>query len=137
MSRLDSSDITWIVAASARAALDELRDTLGPKWYDDTKHALREVVTDFINAHGACDQRQGSSVACIGSTDEGHKVLKVRCALMGAGKSGGLRVALSADCVARRIGVVLVERRRESPSVEEMRASAQTYSAQQLRTQQR
>lgn len=109
---LDPSDITWELSADAwrfvQAQPRQFQDH-----YSDIKGAFKVDVCRYINAVGGCDQK-AIGISPLGGTDGGGKVFKVRVAVPGGGKSGGLRALVVAYCASRRVVVASVVVRRDA-----------------------
>lgn len=108
------SDGTWQLGAQA-SLLSELRQRMTPEEYEQEKQALREFLCGYFST-GDCRNAQGSSIAPMKATPQGGKVLKVRWAYPGCGKSGSLRLVVVAYCEERRVHIAQAFDRRENPS---------------------
>lgn len=73
--------------------------------YASTTKSLQDLLCVYFDATG-CLRETGKTVSPVGGTADGGKVLKVRQAIPGQGKSGGLRLQLVAYCKDRRVVVV-------------------------------
>jgi hypothetical protein len=108
------SDGTWQIANYA-PGIQEARALLGEELYEENKKALQEFLCNYFSA-GACNAAQGSSISPLGATRAGGKILKVRWALPGCGKSGSLRLCVVAYCAELRVFVAAGFMRRENPT---------------------
>jgi hypothetical protein len=113
---LTPSDITWEVLQGCRSNIGELKRLLGSR-YEESKEALQETLCDYFNG-GNCDYK-GMQISPIGATKSGGKCLKVRWALPGGGKSGGLRIAVVGYCDTKRVKLAGMWVRKDDPSDEE------------------
>jgi hypothetical protein len=112
------SDITWEILDGARAEIDRLRGQMTPEAYEDDKRSLQAYLCNYFNSDDGkdCDAKQGKAISPVGfSTGQGGKCLKVRWAVPGQGKSGGLRLAVVADCEAKRVKLAGAWLRRDDP----------------------
>ena len=65
-----------------------------------TREALKKYLCHYFS-NGTCNTA-GSGISPMGATPKGGKILKVRWAMPGCGKSGGLRLAWWPSDAARR-----------------------------------
>lgn len=84
---------------------------------------MKQFICNFVNAVGECDQKQGKSISPVGSRGKA-KLLKMRWALPGRGKSGGLRLLLAAYCADRWISIVGAWKRDTDPDDEDIDEAA-------------
>ena len=112
---IDPADITWLLTKEARADLASLRSSLSDDEYDRQREAIRVFLCSYFDT-GKCDNKLGRSISPMGGTPGGGKCLKVRWALPGKGKSGGLRLAVVAYCDERRVFLNRVFARADDPS---------------------
>lgn len=117
---MDPADICWKLTPSALDSIEALRDFLGDDYPDEVR-SLQEFLCDYFDATPDCSVKQGKSIASVAGAPEGGKGLKVRWALPGEGKSGGLRLAIVAFCEQRTVIVCEAFRRRSDPDDEEFR----------------
>jgi len=112
---VELSEIEWELARNADLdqVIAQVRKSLGGG-YTANVDALKAFLVAYINSHDECNQRQGVSINPIGSTEGGAKVLKVRWALPGGGRSGGLRLGFLAYCEERKIVLGYGRARRDS-----------------------
>jgi len=108
---LKPSDITWMVSSGARSEISSLPAVV-QQGYDAMVSALRDQICAYINARQQCDAK-GYGIAPKGGAD-GGKLLKVRQAIPGGGKSGGLRVLMVAYCDRRLVKVTGATLRRDA-----------------------
>lgn len=116
---VDRVEVTWEVAVSAQQDVSALRAELGEAEYRATVRALQAYLAGYFTADDGCRGKAGKTVAPLGATARGAKALKVRWALPGSGKSGGVRLAIAAYCDAKRVVVAGVFRRRDDPGDED------------------
>lgn len=89
-------DGTWQIGKNA-ALISDLRQRMTPEEYEAQKKALKEFLCGYFST-GNCSNSQGSSISPMKATPLGGKVLKVRWAYPGCGKSGSLRLVVVAYC---------------------------------------
>lgn len=116
-------DGKWSVLDSAEGVW-QLQKQLDPTTYEQSKQALKLFLCAYFST-GACTQAQGKSIVPIGATPAGGKILKVRWALPGQGKSGGLRLAVVAYCEQRRVVIAEAFVRKTDPSAEDFFGAVQ------------
>ena len=107
-------DGKWQVGEKA-TLLSELRARMTPEEYEQDKRALKEFLCGYFSA-GDCRNSQGSSISPMKATPLGGKVLKVRWAYPGCGKSGSLRLVVVAYCDEKRVHIAQAFGRRENPT---------------------
>lgn len=113
--KYEPADGTWVVLPHARGVLKQIRSYIGNAAYEQTKVALQEFLCLYFNA-GPCIGKQGNSISPIASTlCPGGKCLKVRWALPGSGKSGGLRLAVVVYCEERVVKIAGAWVRKDDP----------------------
>jgi len=100
--------------------LFELRERMTPEEYAAQKRALKEFLCGYFST-GNCANSQGSSISPMKATALGGKVLKVRWAYPGCGKSGSLRLVVVAYCEQLRVHIAAAFDRREDPNDEDIR----------------
>ena len=109
-------DGTWEVMRGAQAVLGEVRKQLGEDEYALQKRALQEFLCHYFST-GRCLGKLGCSISPIsGPVPASGKCLKVRWAMPGGGKSGGLRLAVVVYCEQRRVQLAGAWIRRDDPS---------------------
>lgn len=111
------SDGRWSVLSSAEGVW-QVRKLMDDKVYEQNKEALKIFLCQYFST-GPCIQKQGKSIIPIGSTPRGGKILKVRWALPGQGKSGGLRLVVVAYCKEKRVVVAEAFLRNTDPDTED------------------
>lgn len=107
-------DGTWQLGENA-TLLSELRQRMTPEDYEQDKLALKEFLCGYFSS-GDCRNSQGSSISPMKATPLGGKVLKVRWAYPGCGKSGSLRLVVVAYCDEKRVYIAQAFDRRENPT---------------------
>ena len=107
-------DGKWQVGEKA-TLLSALREQMTPEEYEQDKRALKEFLCGYFSS-GDCRNSQGSSISPMKATPRGGKVLKVRWAYPGCGKSGSLRLVVVAYCDEKRVHIAQAFDRREDPS---------------------
>ncbi len=112
-------DGKWQVGGNAKLLFD-LREQMTPEAYEQNKRALQEFLCGYFSS-GDCDNAQGDSISPLKATAKGGKVLKVRWALPGSGKSGSLRLVVVAYCDERRVHIAQAFRRRDNPTDDDVR----------------
>lgn len=111
-------DGKWQVSEKA-TLLSELRERMTPEEYGQNKRALKEFLCGYFSS-GDCRNSQGSSISPMKGTPLGGKVLKVRWAYPGCGKSGSLRLVVVAYCEEKRVHIAQAFDRRENPTDDEI-----------------
>ncbi|MBI5283458.1 MAG: hypothetical protein HY874_00045 [Chloroflexi bacterium] len=86
---------------------------MGEVEYEADKRALRQFLCDYFNAQTSCDRKLGNSISPVDGAEVGTKRLKVRWALPGGGKSGGLRLLVDAHCSKKVVTLRHAELRKE------------------------
>lgn len=117
--RYSPEDGTWQLGEKA-ALISELRNRMTPEEYDEQKQALKEFLCGYFSS-GDCRNSQGSSISPMKASPRGGKVLKVRWAYPGCGKSGSLRLVVVAYCEQKRVHIAQAFDRREDPSDDDIR----------------
>lgn len=117
-------DGKWSVLESAEGVW-QVKEQLDQKIYEQSKQALKVFLCAYFST-GTCTQAQGKSIVPIGATPAGGKILKVRWALPGQGKSGGLRLAVVAYCEQKRVVIAEAFLRRTDPSSEDFFSAVQS-----------
>ena len=112
-------DGKWQVGKQA-TRLADLRERMTPEEYAAQKKALKEFLRGCFST-GNCTNSQGSSISPMKATPSGGKVLKVRWAYPGCGKSGSLRLVVVAYCEQLRVHIAAAFDRREDPSDDDIR----------------
>lgn len=107
-------DGKWQLGEKA-TLLSELRERMTPEDYAQEKQALKEFLCGYFSS-GDCRNSQGSSISPMKATPKGGKVLKVRWAYPGCGKSGSLRLVVVAYCEEKRVHIAQAFDRRENPT---------------------
>lgn len=110
--------ITWEVLRAAQLSLAPLQNRQKPGAFKEDKEALKQFLCGYFNT-GDCAQKQGKSISPMGQSPKGGKCFKVRWAIAGGGKSGGLRLAVVAYCDEFRVAIAGAWVRKEDPSNEE------------------
>jgi len=111
-------DGVWTVSESA-AKIKDLKEELGDKEYDAHKKAIQNFLCAYFST-GSCNTSQGDSINPLGASTKGGKILKVRWALPGAGKSGGLRIIVVVYCDEKKVVLAEAFKRRTDPTPEEV-----------------
>ncbi len=110
---------SWLVGAKAKL-LFELRQQMTPDDYEQNKQALQEFLCGYFSS-GNCHNALGDSISPLKATARGGKVLKVRWALPGCGKSGSLRLVVVAYCDEKRVHIAQAFRRTDDPTDKDVR----------------
>ncbi|WP_417748735.1 hypothetical protein [Rosistilla oblonga] len=119
------SDGTWQVGGDARLLI-ELRQQMTADQYESNKQALKEFLCGYFSS-GDCNRALGDSISPLKATAKGGKVLKVRWALPGSGKSGSLRLVVVAYCHEKRVHIAQAFNRRDNPSGDDFREAVDDY----------
>ena len=114
----EPQDGTWQIGEAA-TLLAELRQRMTPETYEQEKQALKEFLCGYFST-GECRNALGSSISPMKATPGGGKVLKVRWAYPGCGKSGSLRLVVVAYCDQKRVHIAQAFDRRENPTDEDI-----------------
>lgn len=114
MTHYSPGDGKWQLGAKA-TLLSELRERMSAEEYEENKQALKKFLCGYFSS-GDCQSSQGSSICPVKATRKGGKVLKVRWAYPGCGKSGSLRLVVVAYCVQKRVFMAKAFDRRDDPS---------------------
>lgn len=119
MTHYTPEDGKWQLGAQA-TILRDLRERMGAEAYEADKAALKEFLCGYFSS-GDCRTALGSSICPVGATRKGGKVLKVRWAYPGCGKSGSLRLVVVAYCRQKRVHIAQAFDRRTDPTDEDFR----------------
>ena len=119
--RYEPGDGTWIVLPTA--GNETARAAFSAEIYGASVEALRLALCQYFS-HGACDYAQGKFIRRIDTTKGGGKVMKVRWALPGTGKRGGLRMAIVVYCDVKRVVVAESFIRKDDPTDKEFTDAA-------------
>ncbi len=119
--RYEPGDLRWEVLPDARAVFEEVLSQVSPEWARQSRTGLREHICAYFSTSSSCDVK-GVGISPMGSGPKG-KVFKVKWALPGMGKRGGLRLAILAMCPERHIVLAGAWVRRDEPSPEEIAAA--------------
>lgn len=122
---MEPSSISWHLAPVVSADLIQLKEALGPDDYAANRKSLQSFLCGYFESETGCLQKQGSSIAPLGATTSGGKILKVRWALPGRGKSGGLRLVFVARCSERVVILAGIFNRREDPPLDHFLQAAE------------
>lgn len=99
--------------------LFELRKKMTPEEYEQDKLSLKKFLCAYFSS-GECRNALGNSICPLKATPKGGKVLKVRWAYPGCGKSGSLRLVVVAYCDELRVHIAQAFDRRDNPTDEEI-----------------
>ncbi len=113
------ADGKWQLGGKAKL-LFELRDEMTPEEYEQDKLALQKFLCGYFSS-GDCKNALGDSISPLKATPKGGKVLKVRWAQPGRGKSGSLRLVVVAYCQEKRVHVAQAFQRSDNPSYDDVR----------------
>lgn len=111
----EPKDGTWELDCEAKV-LKGIRNETNPEDYEEDKQALQEFLCGYFSAHNDCLARQGDSICPMGKSPRGGRVLKVRWALPGGGKSSSLRLVVVAYCDDKRVVIAEGTMRKNDPS---------------------
>jgi len=112
-------DGKWRLGKDAELLL-ELRKQMTAEAYEAEKQALQRFLCGYFSS-GHCRNALGDSISPLKATRMGGKVLKVRWALPGSGKSGSLRLVVVAYCDEKRVHIAQAFRRSDDPSDDDVR----------------
>jgi hypothetical protein len=107
------SQITWLLTREASVALADIRSQLGEPGYSAQKAAFKVVLAHYFSTTN-CNQSAGG-ISSMGGTTKGGKAFKMRWAIPGRGKSGGLRLALVAYCPVKKVIIGQAFIRKDDP----------------------
>jgi hypothetical protein len=110
----EPEDGKWQLGGNA-TRLFELRQQMTPEEYEADRLALKQFLCGYFSS-GDCRTSQGSSICPVKGTPRGGKVLKVRWAYPGCGKSGSLRLVVVAYCEEKRVVIAQAFDRRDDPT---------------------
>ena len=119
----EPQDGKWQLGEKA-SLLSDLRLRIPAEEYEQQKQALKEFLCGYFST-GDCRNAQGASISPMKATPGGGKVLKVRWAYPGCGKSGSLRLVVVAYCEQKRVYIAQAFNRREDPSDEDIQDAVQ------------
>ena len=114
----EPADGKWLVANQAILLFD-LQQRMTHEDYELDKLALKEFLCGYFSS-GECRSSQGNSICPLKSSPSGGKVLKVRWAYPGCGKSGSLRLVVVAYCEEKRVVIASAFDRRQDPSEDDI-----------------
>lgn len=112
---MDRRNISWHLAPAVQSELAELEKNLGSSAYAGQRQAIQDFLSGYVGAEPRCLGKQGDSISPLGSTSKGGKILKVRWALPGQGKSGSLRLAFVTRCEQQVVILAAIFQRRDDP----------------------
>lgn len=118
-------DGKWQVGPHAHA-LHRLRQQMSPDDFEQDKRALQEFLCGYFSS-GECRNALGKSIVPVMRTPRGGKVLKVRWAYPGCGKSGSLRLVVVAYCDEKRVHIAQAFDRRDDPTDEDLLGAISDY----------
>ncbi|QDU86785.1 hypothetical protein Pla175_01370 [Pirellulimonas nuda] len=118
-------DGKWQVGP-ATTKLHELRQQMSDQEFRKNKRALQEFLCGYFSS-GECQNALDKSIAPMKATPQGGKVLKVRWAYPGCGKSGGLRLVVVAYCDEKRVHIAQAFDRRDNPSNQDFLDAVSDY----------
>lgn len=106
--------VKWEVLPPARKVHAQLHAHLSADMAKDSVDGLRKLLCAYFSERDNCDGK-AIGVFPMGSTPCGDRAFKVRWKVPGAGKSGGLRLAIVAKCPSRHIVVAAAWPRDTDP----------------------
>jgi len=115
----EPQDGKWQLGDDAQL-LFELRQRMTPEVYEQEKQSLKEFLCGYFSS-GDCRNAQGSSISSMKGSPGGGKVLKVRWAYPGCGKSGSLRLVVVAFCDEKRVHIAQAFRHSDNPTDDDVR----------------
>ena len=121
------ASITWLLTKPAANDFAVLRADLGDVEYARQRQSLQALLCAYFGEKH-CDYKLGKSIAPVAPAPPGKKLLKVRWALPGRGKSGGLRIILSIDCKHRRCTLLRALERVDEPTSKDIDLAAKLDS---------
>ncbi len=112
-------DGKWQLGGKAKLLI-ELQEQMTAEEHEQNKRALQEFLCGYFSS-GDCKNALGDTISPLKATPKGGKVLKVRWALPGSGKSGSLRLVVVAYCDEKRVQIAQAFRRRDDPTDDDVR----------------
>lgn len=118
MPQITIDEINWRITRTARMLQAPFRsdDLMDHEAFQASKQALKELIVEYINSDGHCHEKMGDTVSPMGAAPDGGKAYKIRWALPGGGRSGGLRIAIVMFCATKTVEVRGMWSRRDKPS---------------------
>lgn len=111
---VERTEISWRTVRTVRETLDPVKRSLGLEKYETSKQELQDHLSSYFTS-GDCTNA-GGGISPIGATARGGKQLKVRWAMPGSGKRGGLRLGVIAYCETRTVVLAFAAVRRDDPA---------------------
>jgi hypothetical protein len=106
--------IKWVLTAAAQHDIRERGLPIKPVEYEIEKRAIQRTLANYFD-QTLCESK-ASQIARVGTTDDGGKVLKMRWARPGQGKSGGFRLIVVAYCEASQVTLCRIFDRKQEPT---------------------
>lgn len=114
-------DGKWCILPTAKN-IKNVRESMGEEIYKQNCENLKLFLCDYFSV-GNCASKQGKSIALVGSTPSGGKLLKVRWGVPGKGKSSSLRLSVVVYCDKKQVSIAEAFWRNEDPSDQEFFSS--------------
>jgi hypothetical protein len=114
-------DGRWEV--SPTKGMPDAKSAFSPEKYRNSTNSLKEFLCQYFSS-GDCNEAMGDAISPMGGLPGGWKILKVRWALPGSGKSGSLRLVLLVHCELRRVHVAEAFVRKDDPKSSEVMDAA-------------
>src|ERR1700753_707700 len=127
MSFVEVRSVSWHLSEEAHADLAGDRKAWGEVEYSDGAQAFKEYLCAFFSGTNGCAEKFGT-IAPMGATDDGGKILKMRWLRPGMGKSGGYRFALVVYCDLRKVVLCRALLRGDEPAREDVEAASKLAS---------
>lgn len=104
--------VGWHLSQEAHEDLRRDRRDWGEEAYAQQCSAMKEYLCHYFSSHADCDVKFGT-IARLGSSADGGKVLKMRWLRPGSGKRGGYRLTIVAYCDVRKVVLCRAEIRAD------------------------
>ena len=112
---MSDTPITWVVNETPwKRTMRAHKDALGDN-YEADKATFKEFMESYFDAVPGCTAGLGKTIRPLGKALDGGKALKVRWGTPGCGKSGGLRMVLSAHCENRTVRITYAVDKKSLP----------------------
>lgn len=115
--------VRWLRCRGVEPSFTEVRELLGAEGFEQWLASMKLFLCAYFSADEACATRQGKSIAPVRCGVARAKGLKVRFAFPGAGKRGGLRLAVLAFCAERVVKLAGAWRRKDDPDEGEFQSA--------------
>jgi len=97
------SSLSWKVASDAQPQLEPIKKEFGTTAYNEAVKSIKLFLCAYFDTVAHCDRKLGKTINPVGSTEDNGKLLKMRWALPGMGRSAGLRLGIAVWCEDRLV----------------------------------